>query len=118
MLPRLRRCEARREASGVTPTEPLVAILDIGALAAIAIPSFPRQQAKTANAQIEALARTPQTTLETVAGDYEGSHQAVTAEAPNRIEPSTTREPTGTITRECHSPLTLTGCNGGASSTW
>ena len=48
-------------------------ILIIGILAAIAIPSFLNQKSKANDAQAKELARTAQTTAETIATDNNGS---------------------------------------------
>src|SRR3978361_1202181 len=58
--------------------ELLVVILIIGILAAIAIPSFLSQKSKASDAQAKELARTAQTTAETIASDNAGSYAKVT----------------------------------------
>ncbi len=68
--------------------ELLVVILIIGVLAAIAIPSFLSQKSKATDAQAKELARTAQTTAETIATDNNGSYLKVSAAELEKYEPS------------------------------
>src|SRR5438445_5399965 len=66
----------------------LVVILIIGILAAIAIPSFLNQKSKANDSSAKELARTAQTTAETIATDNNGSYEKVTKAELNKVEPS------------------------------
>ena len=79
MLHKLRRRGESEQ--GFTLIELLVVILIIGILAAIAIPSFPNQKGKANDASAKELARTAQTTMETIATDNNGSYSSVTGPA-------------------------------------
>jgi type IV pilus assembly protein PilA len=75
MLYRLR--QRSRDEGGFTLIELLVVILIIGILAAIAIPSFLNQKGKAYDASAKELARTAETTAETIATDNGGSYANV-----------------------------------------
>ena len=77
MLYRLR--QRSTDEGGFTLIELLVVILIIGILAAIAIPSFLNQKGKAYDASAKELARTAQTTAETIATDNNGEYVKVTA---------------------------------------
>jgi len=63
-------------------------ILIIAVLAAIAIPAFLGQRQKAVDAQAQELARTAETTAETIAADRGGEYSTVTTEELHRYEPS------------------------------
>jgi len=79
MLHRLRQRLSNE--GGFTLIELLVVILIIGILAAIAIPSFLNQKGKANDSAAKELARTAQTTMETVGTENNGSYASVTTPA-------------------------------------
>jgi type IV pilus assembly protein PilA len=86
MLTRLRQRSS--DEGGFTLIELLVVILIIGILAAIAIPSFLSQKSKATASQAKELARTAETTAETIATDNNGLYTEVSPEKLHEYEPS------------------------------
>jgi len=66
-----------RDESGFTLIELLMVIIIVGVLAGIAIPAFASQKNKASDAQAKELARTAETTAETIATDHNGEYATV-----------------------------------------
>ena len=86
MFTRLRQRSS--DEGGFTLIELLVVILIIGILAAIAIPSFLSQKSKATASQAKELARTAETTAETIATDNNGLYNEVSLLHLHEYEPS------------------------------
>jgi prepilin-type N-terminal cleavage/methylation domain-containing protein len=83
--PRTRRLFA---ADGFTLIELLVVCLVIGILCAIAIPLFLTQESKAFDADAKEMARSAETTAETISTEHSGRYGQVTAEALHEVEPA------------------------------
>src|ERR1700694_2645944 len=80
-----------RDEGGYTLLELPVVVLIVGALAAIAIPSFIGQKGNAVDAQAKVIARTAQTTAEAISTDSTaggGDYKNVNATELNRYEPT------------------------------
>jgi type IV pilus assembly protein PilA len=86
MLYRLRQRLSNE--GGFTLIELLVVILIIGILAAIAIPAFLNQKGKAVDSSAKELARTAQTTAETISTENNGSYSAVSLSELHAVEPT------------------------------
>jgi type IV pilus assembly protein PilA len=84
MLQKLR--QRANDEKGFTLIELLVVILIIGILAAIAIPSFLNQKTKAYDASAKELARTAQTTAETIGTDNGGLYTTLSPANLNTYE--------------------------------
>lgn len=83
------RNAARRsgvDQAGFSLIEVLVVILVLGILAAIAIPSFLNETNKAFDASAQELARSAETTAETIATDNSGSYTTVSVHSLNQDE--------------------------------
>jgi type IV pilus assembly protein PilA len=94
-VPTQRRQRSTDE-SGYTLIELLAVILIIGILAAIAIPAFLNQKSKAVDAQAKELARTAETTAETIGTENSGNYEKVTSTELHAVEPAIRIAPTTT----------------------
>jgi type IV pilus assembly protein PilA len=78
--------ERAQGVDGFSLIELLVVLLIIGVLAAIAIPAFAGQKSKAVDAQAKELARTAETTAESIATDNNGGYEKVSKTELNKYE--------------------------------
>jgi len=101
--------ERARDEAGVTLLELLVVVLIVGILAALAIPSLAGQKGKAVDAQAKTLARTAETTAESIATNDKGEYGNVTAAELNAYEPTIRILPSSTAAY-------LSGATGGQAN--
>ncbi len=82
------RSARMRAETGFTLVELLVVVLVVGILAAIAIPMFLGDSGKAKDAQAKELARTAQTTAETISTENNGSYALVDLTELSKVEQS------------------------------